>query len=74
MHNYVKIESDNSLARDVSSHAVISVSADKVNDYRDRKRIAEQKASLLSRQQEEIDQMKDDIQEIKSMLLALLQR
>lgn len=74
MHNLVQIESDDSLARDISSHAVIAVSPDKANDYRARKKIAEQKNSELVRQQEEINGLKSDIQEIKTMLQALIQR
>jgi hypothetical protein len=74
MHNIVEIEGDKTLARDISSHAVITVSPDKLNEYQVRKRIAEQKASELARQQEEIEELKDDIKQIKSMLQALLQR
>lgn len=74
MHNLVQIESDDSLARDISSHAVIAINSDKADDYRARKKIAEQKANELMRQQKEIDGLKNDIQEIKSMLHALLQR
>jgi glucan phosphorylase len=74
MHNIVEIEGDKTLARDISSHAVITVSPDKLNDYQARKRIAEQKASELALQQEEIEELKDDIKQIKSMLQALLQR
>lgn len=74
MHNIVEIEGDKTLARDISSHAVITVSPDKLNEYQVRKRIAEQKASELARQQEEIEELRDDIKQIKSMLQALLQR
>lgn len=76
MHNQVlvQIENNNSLARDITSHAVIAVSADKANDYHARKKIAEAKASELARQQQEIDGLKNDIHEIKTMLQALLQR
>lgn len=74
MHNIVEIEGDKTLARDISSHAVITVSPDKLNDYQARKRIAEQKSNELARQQEEIEELKDDIKQIKSMLQALLQR
>ena len=74
MHNLVQIESDNSLARDMSSHAVISMSPEKVDQYKARKKVAEQQALEVNRQQQEIDNLKDDIKEIKSMLHALLQR
>lgn len=55
------------MARDITSHAVVSISPDKVNDYYARRKIAES-------QQKEIDVLKEDIQQIKSMLQALLQR
>lgn len=67
MRNLVKIENMNGLARDTSSHAVISTSDEVFNDYHKRK-------SLASKQQEEINAMKQDIGEIKSMLQALVQR
>jgi hypothetical protein len=67
MRNLVKIENMNGLARDTSSHAVISTSDEVFNDYHKRK-------SLASKQQEEINAMKQDIGEIKSMLQALIQR
>ena len=74
MHNLIQIETDKSLARDMSSHAVISMTPEKVDQYRARKKVAEQHALESARQQEEIDNLKDDIKEIKSMLHALLQR
>lgn len=74
MHNIVAIDSDKTLARDIASHAVIAISPDKVNEYLRRKALAEQKVSELSRQQNQIDEMKTDINQIKSMLQALMQR
>lgn len=74
MHNMVAIDSDKTLVRDIASHAVIAISPDKVNEYRRRKALAEQKVSELSRQQNQIDEMKTDINQIKSMLQALMQR
>ena len=67
MRNLVKIENMNGLARDTSSHAVISTSEEVFNDYHKRK-------SLAAKQQEEINAMKQDIGEIKSVLQALMQR
>lgn len=55
------------LARDMSSHAVISTSEEVFADYQKRK-------SLAAKQQEEINTLKKDISEIKSMLQALTQR
>jgi len=74
MHNLLKIENMNGLARDVSSHAVISTSKETFQDYRRRKNLAEMQLNESKRQQEEIDSLKQDISEIKSMLQALMKR
>lgn len=74
MHNIVQIESDNSLARDISSHAVIAISDEKVNDYKAKKRIAQERENIIIAQQKEIEAVKSDINEIKQMLQVLMQR
>ena len=74
MRNLVKIESMNGLARDLSSHAVISTSTEAYESYKMRKSIAAARNENYEKQQVEIDTMKQDISEIKSMLQALLQR
>jgi len=74
MHNVVQIEGDNSLARDISSHAVITMSDDKIKDYQAKRKIAESRESLMMSQQREIDTLKNDISEIKQMLQVLIKR
>ena len=74
MHNYVKIENMNGLARDLSSHAVISTSVEAFDEYQRRKALASQKTNELKKQQEEIDMLKRDIGEIKHMLQEILKR
>lgn len=74
MHDLVKIEGDDSLVRDMQSKAVLAISPDKMNDYYARKNIAQMKAMELTRQQEQIDELKADISQIKTMLEALLKR
>jgi len=74
MHNFVQIETDSSLARDITSHAVINVSEEKVNEYKMKKKIAESRESLMLKQQSEIDSLKNDIYEIKTMIQTLIKR
>lgn len=74
MHNLVKIDSMEGLARDVSSHAVISTSSDKINEYQTRKKLLQDREYTLIQQQKQIDSLNSDIQDIKLMLQALLQR
>ena len=74
MLNYVNIDNEPGMIRDISSHAVISNDVNKMNEYKARKAIAELRTMELAKHQEEIDGLKNDIKEIKSMLSALLQR
>jgi hypothetical protein len=74
MHNFVQIDDKPGLVRDMSSHAVISTNPEKVNDYFARKAAAVQKDKQLRDQQNEINELKTDIEEIKTMLRALMQR
>jgi len=74
MRNLVQIESDSSLARDISSHAVLTISDEKLKDYYAKRKIAESRDSLMLSQQKEIDTLKNDISEIKQMLEVLIKR
>lgn len=74
MHDFVKIESMNGMARDISSHAVISTSAETFEDYHKRRQIARQKSGIIEKQQAEINELKEDLKEIKQMLQALIKR
>lgn len=73
MHNLVKIENEKSMARDISSHAVVETSDKKVLDYRSRRLALEAREKELSNQKNEIEYIKSEMQEIKSMLKKLLQ-
>lgn len=66
MRNLVKIENEKSMARDITSHAVIETSDKKILDYKSRR-------ALLEAKENEIAQLKSEMQEIKSMLKKLLQ-
>ena len=66
MHNLIQIESDNSLARDMSSHAVISMTPEKVDQYKARKKVPEQLALQTVQQQQEIDNQNGKIDDISN--------
>lgn len=66
MLKYVKIDNEPNLIRDISNHAIIS-SAQKINEYNARKK-------AMSEKDKEIQSLKNDVQEIKTMLQALMQR
>jgi hypothetical protein len=73
MRNLVEIDNEPGLARDISSHAVITTSSDKIIDYKTRRALAEVRALELQQQKSEIECIKNEMQEIKSMLKQLLQ-
>ena len=72
MHNFVKIEDNDSLVRDMRTNAVIASSSDKIRDYNMKKLAAAQRDEVLQKNQREIDDMKKDISDIKEMLTQLL--
>lgn len=72
MHDFVKIENNEGLVRDMRTNAIISTSSDKISDYRAKKIAAEQRDSIIKKNQEEINDMKKDISDIKEMLTQLL--
>jgi len=74
MHNLVKIESVDNMVRDTMTHAVLQTDASKIEEYRNRKGYAQNNAMMLQRQQDEINLVKDDINEIKTMLMSMIQR
>ena len=74
MHNLIKIDSIEGMARDVSSHAVVSTSSTSINDYLARRKAMQDRDSRFEEQQEQIDSLKNDLNDIKTMLKALLQR
>jgi len=74
MLNFVQIDNEPGMIRDISSHAVISADPQKINEYNARKVVAASRHAELTKHQKEIDELKNDITEIKSMLLALLER
>lgn len=72
MHNFVKIENNDALVRDTTTNAVINISSDKIADYNAKKAASVMRDSVLKKTQEEVDDMKKDISEIKEMLTLLL--
>lgn len=74
MPDFVKIENMNGMARDISSHAVISTSTEMFQDYQRRKALAMERDAILQQQQEQINALKDSLEEIKQMLQAFIKR
>jgi phosphoribosyl-AMP cyclohydrolase len=71
---YVKIENANGLVRDMSSGAVLNTNQTDYENYLNRKRQSELSKEQTSKQVEEINNLKNELSEIKQMLLALMNK
>lgn len=70
----VKVVDHSSLARDVSSNAIINMSESDYDSYRRKKEIMKKQKLEIESQVKEIESIKCEINEIKSMLLCLLSK
>ena len=69
---FKKVEGHQSLVRDISSHAVISVSDNEYNEYKKRRDAQKRQLEMVNQQAEEIKSLKNDMQEIKQLLKQLV--
>jgi len=74
MNQYLKVEGHNGLVRDMSTGAIINTNRTEYEEYMARKRLAEQREVEISKHSEDINILKNEMQEIKSMILQLLQK
>lgn len=71
---YLKVEGHNGLVRDTSTGAIINTNRTEYEEYMARKKLAEQREVEISKHSEDINILKNEMQEIKSMILQLLQK
>jgi hypothetical protein len=74
MEQFLKVEGHNGLVRDMSTGAIINTNRTEYEEYMARKRLAEQRELEISKHSEDINILKNEMQEIKSMILQLLQK
>ena len=70
----LKIKDNPDLSRDVSSGAVINTNSSDYENYMARRRADIEMKNQIKKQKEELDQLKTDISEIKSMLVSLINK
>jgi hypothetical protein len=71
---YVKIQNKDGLVRDMSSGAVLNTNRTDYENYLTRKRQSELVKEQATKQVEEINNLKNELSEIKQMLLALMNK
>jgi hypothetical protein len=72
MGQLLKVEQNTSLVRDVSSNAILNNNTSDYQNYIKNKQIALSKTNEVSRQAEQINNLKQDMAEIKQMLATLI--
>lgn len=71
--SYLKVEGHESLVRDVESKAIISVDDREYQNYLVKRKMAVQQANILRTHNEEIENIKKDLSEIKNLLVKLIE-
>lgn len=71
---YLKVLGHNGLVRDTSSGAIINTNRTEYEEYMARVKEAEERENAISQHTIEINNMKNELQEIKSLILQLLNK
>lgn len=74
MQQFLKVEGHNGLVRDTSTGAILNTNKSEYEEYMARKKQAEQREQEISKHSEDINILKSELQDIKSMLLEILQK
>ena len=70
----IRVQDDTSLARDPQTGAILMTNTTQYKNYVEKRAAHAERNKEIERQAQEINNIKDDLCEIKSMLLALIDR
>ena len=74
MNNYVPVEGKSGLYRDEDSTAIVNRDKKAYLVYMQRKKVMENKSSELNQMKEDLDNVKNEIGDIKDLLSTLVQK
>lgn len=72
MSNFLKVEGHASLVRDTATGAILNNSKTEYEEYLDRKKKAEAKEAEISQHTEDINNIKNELSDIKKLLQQLV--
>lgn len=72
MITYLKVENNSSLVRDILSNAIVNTNTDDYEQYMRNKQLAAQRMNKINEQDDQINNLKQDMAELKQMVTALL--
>lgn len=71
---YLHVEGNPSLVRDVNTHAIVNSNKSEFETYMKNKNIMLNRVNEVEKQNEKIDKLETDINDIKSMLQLLINK
>jgi wobble nucleotide-excising tRNase len=72
MNQFLKVEGHASLVRDTATGAILNNNRTEYEEYLDRKRKAEAREAEISQHTEDINNIKNELSDIKKLLLQLV--
>ena len=72
MSNFLKVEGHASLVRDTATGAILNNNRTEYEEYLDRKRKAEAREAEISQHSEDINNIKNELKDIKQLLQQLV--
>jgi predicted transcriptional regulator len=72
MNNFLKVEGHANLVRDTATGAILNNNRTEYEEYLDRKRKAEAREAEISQHTEDINNIKNELSDIKQLLLQLV--
>ena len=72
MNHFLKVEGHASLVRDTTTGAILNNNRTEYEEYLDRKRKAEAREAEISQHTEDINNIKNELSDIKQLLLQLV--
>lgn len=72
MIELIRVREDNNLARDPTTGAIVMTNSSQFKNYVEKRNMHSERIKEIQRQSEEINSIKHDLCEIKSLLLSLI--
>lgn len=72
MTQFLKVEGNDSLVRDISTMAIVNTNKSEYENYIRQKKIVSERKAEIQRQTEEINSIKSELSEVKTLLMTLL--
>lgn len=70
--DYIKVEGNDSLVRDMTTHAIINTNIGEYDLYIKKRQATKEQLEKLERHEEDINTIKQDLRDIRRMLTQLL--